>query len=745
MVNSETLRKKIVPIGLGVVVTFVFLLHATRLLEFGFIQRMENIVYDARLNFSLPSNLDKRIVIVDIDEASLSAEGRWPWSRQKLAILTNQLFNLYKINVLGFDITFVEEDKDHTLTRLEKLAETQGNQSIKKYLASAREILGNDNALADAIRGKPVLLGYFMIDDPARRQKIGILPKPLFTSAETRGKTVTAIEAYGYGANIPLLQNAALGAGHFSIPPVVNEDGIIRRVPLLIRFKDGYYDTLSLAMARTYLQSDVKLEFAEKIKRGNQYPALETLRVGQNRIPVDEDLAVWVPYRSKQGGFYYISATDVIRGTVANPDLLKDAIVLVGTTAEGLFDLRATPVSNVYPGVEIHANILSGILDERFRARPAYVAGIEITMVLVLGLGLALALPFLTPLLATILSLIALAASIGINLYGWFDLAMILPLASSLMLVVALFVVNMSHGFFIEARGKRYLGHLFGQYVPPELVEEMSENPEAYSLAGEKRNLTVMFSDVRGFTGISENMDPKQLSELMNAFLTPMTEIIHRNRGTIDKYMGDAIMAFWGAPVQDNEHAEHALTAAMEMIEELSRLRPQYIANGWPEIKIGVGLNTGEMNVGNMGSEFRMAYTVMGDEVNLGSRLEGLTKQYGVDVIIGEATVAATHGWVVRELDIVRVKGKKKPVRIYEPVCHEQDLKDSQKQELGLYGEALKRYRHRDWDGAEMQFVSLSNQNPARKLYRLYINRITSYRIKPPASSWDGVFTHESK
>jgi adenylate cyclase len=273
----------------------------------------------------------------------------------------------------------------------------------------------------------------------------------------------------------------------------------------------------------------------------------------------------------------------------------------------------------------------------------------------------------------------------------------------------------------------------------------MSQKPEDYSLAGEKRNLTVLFSDVRGFTTISEGMDPRQLSDLMNAFLTPMTEIIHRNRGTIDKYMGDAIMAFWGAPVEDQSHAEHALTTAMEMIAELTSLRPEYIANGWPEIKIGVGLNTGEMNVGNMGSEFRMAYTVLGDVVNLGSRLEGLTKEYGVDVIISESTLAECSGWVARELDIVRVKGKKKPVRIYEPICREQQLEPSLKQELVLYNEALKRFRRQDWDGAEMQFISLSNEHPASKIYRLYIKRITSYRKQPPAADWDGVFTHLTK
>jgi len=308
-----------------------------------------------------------------------------------------------------------------------------------------------------------------------------------------------------------------------------------------------------------------------------------------------------------------------------------------------------------------------------------------------------------------------------------------------------MFLLNMSYGYFVESRGKRQLAGLFGHYVPPELVDEMSEHPESYSLEGESREMTVLFTDVRGFTTISEGLEPKELTQLMNGFLTPMTEIIHNHRGTIDKYMGDAIMCFWGAPLHDPEHARHALEAGMTMIEKLHQLEDEFKARGWPEIKIGVGLNTGLMSVGNMGSEFRMAYTVLGDAVNLGSRLEGLTKGYGVEVIVNETTREQVPEYAYRELDRVRVKGKDKPVTIYEPIGLERHLNSDEADELKLYRRALRLYRGQEWDLAEIQFLNLQNRAPERVLYRLYAERVAHFREVPPGENWDGVFTHETK
>lgn len=273
----------------------------------------------------------------------------------------------------------------------------------------------------------------------------------------------------------------------------------------------------------------------------------------------------------------------------------------------------------------------------------------------------------------------------------------------------------------------------------------MSESPEVYSLEGENREMTVLFSDVRGFTTISEGMDPKQLTQLMNALLTPLTRVIHKNRGTIDKYMGDAIMSFWGAPLSDSEHARHALYAAIEMMDELKVMQAEFRERGWPEVNIGIGLNTGDMNVGNMGSEFRMAYTVLGDAVNLGSRLEGLTKEYGVNIIVSESTRAAIPEFVFRELDLVKVKGKNEPVAIFEPVGHKNDIDKSVTKELSAYKRALMNFRAQAWDKAELDFFNLNRASPDRYLYQVYLNRVAFYRSEPPPPDWDGVFVHTSK
>ena len=342
------------------------------------------------------------------------------------------------------------------------------------------------------------------------------------------------------------------------------------------------------------------------------------------------------------------------------------------------------------------------------------------------------------------MTLTVLAVVLGINFASWQYANLVLPIASLLVMVSLIYLLNMSYGFFVESRGKRQLTGLFGQYVPPELVDEMAQNPEAISLKGESREMTVLFSDIRGFTTISEGLDPEQLTLLMNEFLTPLTKVIHEQRGTIDKYMGDAIMAFWGAPLKDNHHAQHALNAAIKMVEALKPLNVKFAEKGWPAIKIGVGLNTGNMTVGNMGSSFRMAYTVMGDSVNLGSRLESLTKNYGVDIMVSEFTKAQTQNMIYRELDTVRVKGKDKPVTIFEPIGVAEQLTKEKLDELNLYNEALKHYRNQAWDLAETQLNNLA-KTAAHPLYELYLARIKQFKKTSPNKSWDGVYNYETK
>ncbi len=740
-------KRHLVRVVFSLAILALFLLHVTKFIKVDALDAFELFTYDQRMRLTTSRAVDDRIVIIDIDEKSLAAEGRWPWSRDKLALLIDKLLDHYRVKIVGFDVVFAERDESSGLKVLESLAATEFEDEPKfqQRLDQLRPALDYDKQFADAIRGRAVVLGYVFNEkgSQAEATKVGMLPPPAFRPGHFTGRNIPFVVADGYAANLPELQSAAVGAGHFN--PAIDPDGIVRSVPMLYEFDGAQYESLSLAIARAALGAEeIEPGYAEGTKAGRGYSGLEWLAVGNRAIPVDNHVRTLVPYRGKKGSFPYISATNVLHGT-ADASRLEDRIVLVGTSAPGLLDLRATPIQAVFPGVEIHANLIAGILDGNLKENPAYTLGAEFLLVTVSGLFMALLLPLLSPLWATIATLALLAAVVTTNFLIWNLGNLVLPLASGVVILVVMYLFSTTYSLFVETRGKRQLAGLFGQYVPPELVDEMSEDPEAFSLEGESRELTVLFSDVRSFTTISEALEPRELSQLMNEYLTPMTRIIHEHRGTIDKYMGDAIMAFWGAPIHDPEHARHAVQAALGMLAQLRILQADFERRGWPAIRIGVGLNTGPMNVGNMGSEFRMAYTVLGDAVNLGSRLEGLTKGYGVDMIVSEATAEAVPEYLYRELDRVRVKGKDQPVTIFEPVGLKQEVDKSERDEMTLYQQALKLYRACDWDMAELQFLNLQKRAPARSLYSLYAQRIAHYRNDPPGADWDGVFTHVTK
>ena len=726
---------------LSLAIIVLMLLHVTDVLPLGFVNKLEQYTYDARLNLLMPNTVDKRIVIVDIDEKSLKEQGQWPWSRDKLASLVNTLFDTYHINTLGFDVVFAEKDESSGLKNLEWLAQNvlKDDAQFDSALQAIKPKLDYDGAFANSLKNRKVVLGYYFLLN-GDTQKVGQLPAPIFIADSFGSAPIAFTEAAGFGANLDVLQQNAAAAGHFTFEP--EADGITRKIPVLIKHAGNYYDSLSVAMARVYLQTPLQAKIEEGGASKN-YSGLESFKLGNRTIPVDDEVAALIPYRGRQGSFIYVSASDVLSNKVRLPTL-KDKIVLVGTTAAGLLDLRATPVQGAYPGVEIHANLIAGILDNNIKARPAYTLGAEFSLILLAGLLLTFLLPALNPLKATLLTLGVLAGVLAIIATSWLYANLVLSVAATLLMVGLIYFVNMSYGFFVESRGKRQLAGIFGQYVPPELVAEMAENPEKISLVGESREMTVLFSDIRGFTTISEGLDPKQLTQLMGEFLTPLTQIIHSNRGTIDKYMGDAIMAFWGAPLRDTNHAQHALEAAMHMQASLVKINEKFVAKGWPAIRMGFGLNTGSMVVGNMGSSFRMAYTVMGDAVNLGSRVEGLTKYYGVDIIVTEFVKAQTPDVIYRELDVVRVKGKDKAVRIYEPLGITEQVSQAAIDDLNRYHEALNLYRKQEWKAAEKQFLSLQKSSP-HLIYEIYVKRIHKVKYAPPKANWDGVHVFESK
>jgi adenylate cyclase len=739
------IKKNSIRILFGFLITIIFCSHSIGLIHIQAIDRLENFTYDFRINLTTKKTLDKRIVIIDIDEKSLKEQGRWPWNRKVLADLVDRLFDDYHVRVLGFDMIFAEPDESSGLKNIELIGNRffKNNVNFHQKLNEIKPSLDYDQTFSDQIKNRPVVLGFYFNQSSQHIDSVGQLPTPSFDKSFFEGLDIGFIKTISYGANLSILQKNAAGAGHFNFLP--DTDGILRKIPMLQEYQGAQYPSLSLAIAQEALKiKDVDPEVVVDTtdsSASNMYATIESLNLGDKKIPVDDNVSALIPFN---GSFTYISATDILHQRIPK-DKLSNVIALVGTTAPGLMDLRASPTHSVYPGVEAHASMIAGILDGQVKKRPAYIFTLELLTLMGVGLLLSLFLPSASPLWASGVSITILSLFTGSNLIAWQYANLVLPFASITALIVIIYVFNMSYGFFYESRGKRQLAGIFGQYVPPELVGEMAKNPENYMLKSESRNLTVLFSDVRGFTTISEGLDPKELSDLMNEYLTPMTKIIHANKGTIDKYMGDAIMAFWGAPISTENHASLALKTSLEMIKQLENLKIAFIAKGWPPINIGIGLNTGPMTVGNMGSSFRMAYTVMGDAVNLGSRIEGLTKEYGVDILVSEFTKAEIPDFVFREIDLVRVKGKDKPVAIFEPINLIEAISEAETAEIETYYKALTFYRKQEWAKAKSAFNKLNEAAPSRKIYGLYLNRIEYYQKNPPGADWDGAFTFKTK
>jgi len=727
-------------------ITLLSMAHTAHWLHIPTLQRMENILYDLRLRATIAnSGVDPRIVIIDIDEESLAKEGRWPWRRDKLAYLVDMLFDYYNVKLLGFDVVFSEPDTSGGVELLEKLASgpLQKDADFLSTLETVRPQLSYDDMFAKSLENRPVVLGYSASHKIEKTPEVGMLPPPL---AESKQHPFSSLlfEEKSYAANLSKLQTAAMSGGFFNNPNV-DEDGVYRRLPLLINYNNQIYEALSLALYRTLLgKPEVKFITGEGYGKNNTDSQLEGLEIEGFPIPVDQTGTLLVPYRGRQGSFPYVSATNVLNGVI-DQEKLKDKIVIVGTSAAGLLDLRVTPVQNLYAGVEVHANILSGLLDQTVKSRPSNILGAELAELLLICLLAVFVFPRLSVLLSAIVFSVLLVGGIVFNFYCWVILNIDTILAVPITLLTALYGIQIFFGFFFENRKKKQMGNMFGQYIPPELVEQMSQSDEEFSLKGESREMTVLFSDVRGFTTISEGMEPQELCELINGILTPVTRVIHDHKGTIDKYIGDAIMAFWGAPMHNPQHASSAVRAGLAILQALKAIQKDFKAKGWPEVEIGIGLNTGKMSVGNMGSEFRIAYTIMGDAVNLGSRLEGLTKQYGVKMIVSESTLLAAPEFTYRELDKVRVKGKHKPITIYEPLGVTENISSEQLQLLGLLNQGLRDYRQQHWAAAQSIFEQLTEQYPHDKLYSIYLERIAYYLESPPEIDWDGAFTYTTK
>ncbi len=723
-----------------------------------FVEALDYFIYDTRLRATMPRTLDPRIVIVDVDDRSLQRLGQWPWSRDLLAQLTAEVMDRQQAGVLGFDVLFVEPDASSGIEPLRRLA--QGTLSarpdvveeIKRFASE----LDHDTAFANTLTGRRVALGFYFTQTREPRTK-GQLPAPVLPpGAFPEGRAYTT-RWNGFVGSIPQLARAAPTAGFLNVVFDADQDGIIRSVPLIARYtgevaQPGYYESLALTVYRMAVGSRaIGPVFAPVGSLGGP-PPLEALALttgsGTVRIPVNATASMLVPFRgpggASGGSFRHISAADVIRGLL-EPGELKGKIVLVGSTAPGLEDLRSTPGGAAFPGVEVHANIISGLLDGRMRGIPDYSPGYELVVVLVAGLVLAFGLSLSSAPRAVLIALLTIGVAVGINTWLFLQGNLVLPLGSTLFMIVSAFLLNMSWGYLVESRASRKLANLFGTYVPPELVVEMRADPARYSMRAESKELTVMFCDMRGFTQMAEHMAPVELQDFLNTIFSRLTEVISAHRGTVDKYMGDCVMAFWGAPVDTPDHAELAVRAAVDMAAAVRELNETHRKTGRPQISVGIGLNSGVMSVGDMGSAVRRSYTVVGDAVNLASRIEGLGVHYGVEIVASEATQALAPSFVWQELDCVRVQGKLKVVRIFTPVGVRENMDKSQVDELERWNCVLSAYRAQDWQQGQAMLATLHATDAKKVLYQLYAQRLASLSLQPKDPDWDGATRFESK
>jgi adenylate cyclase len=675
---------------------------------------LENGIYDFQLrqNYRPPGN-DPAVVIIDIDDESIEHSGQWPWPRETLARLVSNLFEL-GAKVIAFDMTF---------------------PSLRQAGAEGKS--GEDLLAASMQQGLSVLGFAFKPNE----SQIGRLPPPLLTLNSEEAKKLYIPEMNGYIANLELFQKAAVYGGFMNTNP--DRDGVMRFSPLLFRHGNALYGSLALEAARLYLEAKaVGLVYEDYV--GER--VLEGIALGSRVIPVDPWGKILIPFRGPPFSIPYISAKRVGVDPALDQEI-KGKLVFIGSSATAIGDLRATAISPIFAGVEIHAAIALGIIDEYLPHRPVWGKGLSILSIAGLGCLLGFVLPRLGIISGFLTTVSLIGAVFATGRWAWLQKDLVIDIFPAIFTISSLYIINSVLGFLLERRRRQELKEIFGQYVPAEYIQSMMDKNLAWSLKGETKELTVLFADIRSFSAFSENMTADELKEFLNLYLSDMTEVIFEEKGTIDKYVGDLIMAFWGAPVPNPDHAVKAVAAGLKMQERLNRFNERFKAAQKPELRIGVGINTGKMNVGDMGSKFRRSYTVLGDAVNLASRLESLCKYYHVKILVGEETYHQTaNQYAYRKLDKIRVKGRTHPVIIYEPLGLPATVSAERKQILSLHTEALEGYFQKQWDTAQQHFLALQEKDPTdRDLYQVFIERIEANRKSPLPSDWDGAYNFETK
>jgi adenylate cyclase len=679
------------------------------------------------------------VTIIDIDEKSLAKLGQWPWPRTRIADMIINLTRLGAV-VIAFDIVFAEPDRLNTDAVADSI----------RYLdevtrAKLRALPSNDQIFADAIRRSRVVLGETGLPEVLTAFDKSLPVTGLAMLGEEPQPFL--LDFPGLLRNIHALEEAAAGRGLFSIKP--ERDGIVRRVPMLMQAQGTILPSLSFEILRVVTSTRTILVKSEK-------SGLKSVAVSGLELPTDLNGRLWLHFAHRDPSIY-VSALDVLDESVA-PGMIAGKLVLIGTSAAGLNDIKSTPVDPAVPGVEVHAQVLESALTRSLLSQPNYGIVVELCAAILLGILVIAFAPLFGPI--TLVAVGALFASllIGTSWYFYAKHRMLIDFTYPLLSTTAIYLTLIFTSFVREQAQRRQIRSAFGQYLSPALIEQLAQSPEKLVLGGEQREMTIMFSDVRGFTTISESYknDPQGLTTLMNRFLTPLTNAILDRKGTIDKYMGDAIMAFWNAPLDDKQHQLHACEAAIDMLERIDVLNQERAIEAkesgqtFIPLNVGVGLNTGVCVVGNMGSDLRFDYSVLGDSVNLASRLEGQSKEYGFPIIVGSKTALAVKDkFAILELDFIMVKGKKEPEVIYAVAGREETAHSARFQRLrNLTIEMLACYRSRDWDGALGAIERGRRTDEAgalELLYNLYEARIQGYQKNPPPEDWNGAFALMTK
>lgn len=666
------------------------------------------------------------VIIIDIDEKSLNSLGQWPWSRNKIAKI---LENLTKANVgiIAFDIVFAEEDS------------SSPHKIFKEYNIIKKDVPNYDLDLAQMIAKTPTILGYqfeFKEDTTHINQKAPDIPAIFIEKNKTLGLDYL-IKATGTILNIPQLQDNSYSSGFFNNIP--DESGTIRSIPLIISYDDTIYPSLSLEILR--IITDTKQVIINYDKEG-----VSDILLNNIRIPTDRHGRLLINFRGKEKNFSYFSALDILNNTIDKKEL-EGKIALVGTSAAGLLDLRATPFESIFPGVEVHANVIDNIIQKDFISEESWVDGANLVIIFILSFLVIMLITYSVFWLIPIVSLSFIFGSVILIYHALFTYGVVLNIFFPLLTIVAATILATLFDYFYKIKQEEAIKEKFASKVSKEVMNNLLKNIDNRKFQVIEKEVTIFFSDIRDFTKISEKMNnAKNLVSFLNQYMEPMSNIINKYEGTIDKYIGDSIMAYWNAPIDVKNHADKALKASLEQINELEKLNKKLKNENKPTIDIGIGLNTGLAIVGEMGSLKRSDYTVIGDSINLGARIESLCKYYGSKLNISNFTKEALKDeYIFRFLDLVKVKGKEKAVEIWQ-VYPKQMQNRKLTEELKLHHEAINLYKNSEFQKALIIFEKLESleDKTNNNIYKIYISRCKNY-IEHPPKNFDGIFEHLTK